>query len=86
MEHELYLIRIIFPFIVIGFYIFTIFVEKKLPSRGVSGWRVFRIGGFIALIGMLIVVYFIEVRIGAIFSFFGSIIGGIGLVKLSTSK
>jgi len=68
----------------IAFYVFTEFVERKLPERGVSGWRIFRVGGFIVLLGFWIAVYLFWIRVGAVLSFSGSVIGGIGLVTLSS--
>lgn len=68
------------------FYFFTDLVERKLPEEVRGGWRIFRVGGYIALAGAWIGVYLLEIKVAAVLIVAGSIIAGVGLIILTTSR
>lgn len=86
MNSRLIIVRVICVLAPLMFYAFSDFVERKLPEVAKGGWRIFRIGGFIALAGAWIAVYQFEIEVAAVLAMVGSIIAGFGLIILTTSR
>jgi hypothetical protein len=66
MNSKLIIAQIVCVLAPLIFYVFTDFVERKLPEIARGGWRIFRIGGFIALAGAWIAVYLLEIEVAAV--------------------
>jgi hypothetical protein len=74
------------PLFFIGFLFFARFVSRRLPSERLSGWYLFCIGVYVAIAGLSIAVYFMQVEIGAGAVIFGAFISAVGLGKFFISR
>jgi len=73
--------RIVGPLFLIGFALLTGFVAKRLPPQGLFGWKICRIGGFVAIFGLMIAAYFSAIEVGAALVGVGWLLVVIGGIK-----
>jgi hypothetical protein len=67
------------PVFLVGFWLFTRFVARGLPIERVSAWRLFSVGGFVAILGLAMAVYIEKIEVGAALVILGAVLGVIGL-------
>ena len=85
-DAKVLIFRIVGPLFLIGFALFAKFVAKRLPPHCLSGWKIVRIGGFVAILGLMVAAYFLAIRVGAAIGLVGYLLGVIGLIKLFTAR
>ena len=80
-DTKVLIFRIAGPLYLIGFAFFAEFVAKRLPPYCLSGWKVMRIGGFVAILGLIIAAYFYLIEVGAALIVVGFLLVVIGMIK-----
>ena len=61
-------------------------MARRLPVERLFGWRVFCVGGFVAIAGLSIAVYFAQVEAGVAVVLTGGFISALGLRKFFASR
>jgi hypothetical protein len=67
------------PVGLVGFWVFVRFVSERLPAERLIGWKLFSAGGFIAIAGFALAVYFSMVEAGAAIVMLGAVLGAAAL-------
>ena len=81
-QYKLMVFQVAPPLFLLGFILFTRFVKNRLPAKYGLSWTFFCIGGFLAIAGLAVAVYFDSIELGAKFIFLGVVIGAGGVTSI----